>query len=325
MGRKWLLTLLVGIMLVLHLPIQDVQAEEKTTGLDDISGHWAEQAISELYKQGIVKGKEDGKFYPDQPITRAELVTLFLKAKGITPYQGSQTIFADISLQSWLHPFATTAYRLGIVNGSPRQGNLYFDQQQTVERQEFITLLLRAKGDSGRVNQLRWSTTIQTLNKYPDTHEIDSWGQREFAYALNKNIATPTDDQLLEPTKLVTRAEAANYTYENIVAPRLAYSRTEKPVPFQYKRQLTVQTTAYTGSVNVEKSFIGAPLRVGTVAVDPNVIALGSHLYIEGYGYAIAADIGGAVKNNHVDVFLPSLEAAKAYGRQKDTKVYVLD
>lgn len=214
---------------------------------------------------------------------------------------------------------------MGIVNGTPRQGNLYFDQQQTVERQEFITLLLRAKGDSGRVNQLRWSTTIQTLNKYPDNQEIDSWGQREFAYALNKNIATPTDDQLLEPSKLVTRAEAANYTYENIVAPRLAYSRTEKPVPFQYRRQLTVQTTAYTGLVNVGKSFIGAPLRVGTVAVDPNVIALGSHLYIEGYGYAIAADIGGAVKNNHVDVFLPSLEAAKAYGRQKDTKVYVLD
>lgn len=100
MGRKWLLTLLVSMMLALHLPIQNVQAEEKPTGLDDISGHWAEQAISELYKQGIIRGKEDGKFYPDQPITRAELVTMFLKAKGITPYQGSQPIFADISLQS---------------------------------------------------------------------------------------------------------------------------------------------------------------------------------------------------------------------------------
>lgn len=43
-----------------------------------------------------------------------------------------------------------------------------------------------------------------------------------------------------------------------------------------------------------------------TIAVDPNVIPLGSHVFIEGYGDFIAEDIGGAIKSNRIDVFLNS-------------------
>lgn len=53
---------------------------------------------------------------------------------------------------------------------------------------------------------------------------------------------------------------------------------------------------------------------ISTVAVDPRVIPLGTKLYIEGYGYAIAADTGLAIKGNKVDLFFNTLSEAKSWG-----------
>ena len=60
-----------------------------------------------------------------------------------------------------------------------------------------------------------------------------------------------------------------------------------------------------------------------TIAVDPKVIPLGSTVYIEGYGYYIAEDTGGAIKGNRIDVFLMDYNKARQLGR-KTAKVWVL-
>ena len=51
-----------------------------------------------------------------------------------------------------------------------------------------------------------------------------------------------------------------------------------------------------------------------TVAVDPTVIPLGSRIFIEGIGERIAEDVGGGVKGNHIDVYLPSVPEANRFG-----------
>lgn len=61
----------------------------------------------------------------------------------------------------------------------------------------------------------------------------------------------------------------------------------------------------------------------GVVAVDPKVIPLGTRLYVPGYGEAIAADIGGAIKGNRIDLGFATYEEAIQYGR-KSVKVYIL-
>jgi len=60
------------------------------------------------------------------------------------------------------------------------------------------------------------------------------------------------------------------------------------------------------------------------IAVDPAVIPLGSKVWVEGYGEAIAGDTGGAIKGHKIDVLMPSTSKAKAWGR-KTVKIKILD
>lgn len=63
-----------------------------------------------------------------------------------------------------------------------------------------------------------------------------------------------------------------------------------------------------------QPSYLGYPLGRGIVAVDPDVIPMGSRLYIEGYGSGIAADQGNAIKGNHIDLFFDSHQEALSWG-----------
>ncbi|PAC93300.1 peptidoglycan-binding protein, partial [Bacillus licheniformis] len=94
-------------------------------------------------------------------------------------------------------------------------------------------------------------------------------------------------------------------------------------------KELTVTATAYTandgGMTGVTATGIDlkANKNAKVIAVDPNVIPLGSKVYVQGYGEATAADTGGAIKGNKIDVFVPSKSAAKNWG-VKTVKVKVL-
>lgn len=70
------------------------------------------------------------------------------------------------------------------------------------------------------------------------------------------------------------------------------------------------------------RTATGTKPKIGTVAVDPRIIPLGSILYIEGYGWARAEDTGSAIKGKRIDVWLPSKEQSLKWG-VKRVKVVV--
>lgn len=103
------------------------------------------------------------------------------------------------------------------------------------------------------------------------------------------------------------------------------------------KRNNSVETSRFSRSLNMlasaysaydpgcgQYTYRGSYLRKGLVAVDPSVIALGTRLYIPGYGFAVADDIGGAIKGNKIDLAFDSHEEALAFGVQR-IKVYIVD
>ncbi|MEW9081187.1 ubiquitin-like domain-containing protein [Caldanaerobacter subterraneus] len=101
----------------------------------------------------------------------------------------------------------------------------------------------------------------------------------------------------------------------------------------RYREVKTMLATAYDSSEESTGKKPGDPdygitasgmvARRGVVAVDPRVIPLGTRLYVEGYGFCIAADTGGAIKGNRIDVYFPTREEVRNWGRRY-VKVYIL-
>lgn len=60
----------------------------------------------------------------------------------------------------------------------------------------------------------------------------------------------------------------------------------------------------------------GAPVGPDTVAVDPSVIPLGSHMYVQGAGYRVALDTGGAIKGRRLDIWAPTYAQCADWGVQ---------
>lgn len=94
-------------------------------------------------------------------------------------------------------------------------------------------------------------------------------------------------------------------------------------VDYRSREILTMSATAYDPTVGT-RTATGTGVHQGIVAVDPRVIPLGTRLYIEGYGYALAADTGGAIKGNRIDLAFETHLEALRFGRRTVT-VYVLE
>ncbi len=95
------------------------------------------------------------------------------------------------------------------------------------------------------------------------------------------------------------------------------------PAGLQYKTKISgVRAVSYhfPGS---PKGAYGLPCTYGTCAVDKSVIPLGSLLYIEGYGYAIANDVGGSITGNTVDLYMEDISQCSKWGA-RTVNVYVI-
>ncbi|MBO9599910.1 MAG: LysM peptidoglycan-binding domain-containing protein [Cohnella sp.] len=105
-----------------------------------------------------------------------------------------------------------------------------------------------------------------------------------------------------------------------------------------YTKVLDIKATAYSDSIEENGKwgavdYMGNALKLGTIAVDPKVIPLGTKLYITGYDFSglpaggmvgTATDIGSAIKGNRVDIFVPGSRSFVSDFGIQNVKVYIL-
>jgi 3D (Asp-Asp-Asp) domain-containing protein len=103
-------------------------------------------------------------------------------------------------------------------------------------------------------------------------------------------------------------------------------AKASTPAPTGVEMYVTSTAYSYQSSGNI--TYMGYNIRenpnMKLIAVDPSVIPLGSKVWVEGYGVAIAGDTGGAIKGHKIDVLMPNNAQAYAWGR-KTVKIVILN
>ena len=138
---------------------------------------------------------------------------------------------------------------------------------------------------------------------------------------LESKIEEHSNIVLRDRTARIAAERAAAAEAERLLGPQIETSRGMARYSDAYIMEASAYLPTDGGGAGITAS--GMVAQYGVVAVDPDVIPLGTRLYIPGYGEAIAADTGGAIIGNKIDLCMESYSEAMQFGR-RDVTVYVL-
>ena len=164
----------------------------------DVSG-WSEEYIYYLAKKGIINGKEDGIFAPEDNITRAEFVAIIARSVGVSKDQPAKAEYSDVTEADWFAPYVTWAKEKGIVSGY-EDGSFAPDKQIT--REELCTMIVR---------------TLTAYNMAPEKADLSfadaditsDWAKESVASLAKIGVVSGKGDNNFAPLDNATRAESA--------------------------------------------------------------------------------------------------------------------
>ncbi|WP_175480767.1 DUF2252 family protein [Paenibacillus sp. OK003] len=158
------------------------QAPEGTKNFTDLVGHWASGSIMDLVELGVIQGYPDNSFRPDKKITRAEFVTLIIKALHLQGFADKG--FADTTTH-WAQDAISTAAGLGIVNG---YSDDTFGPDELVTREQMATMVVRAAQIADSDSNISFS----------DVAEISGWARAALATAITNGLVNGYPDGKFE-------------------------------------------------------------------------------------------------------------------------------
>lgn len=146
-------------------------------------------------------------------------------------------------------------------------------------------------------------------------------------------IETDLDPETIKPKKLTWEKEETVKNEAVLPEPKqetetAAIEETNTSVANESAETVTVVATAYSRNqpslTNITAMGIDLSENPQVIAVDPNVIPLGTKVYVEGYGEAIAGDTGSAIIGNRVDLHMESMDESFAWGI-KEVELTIID
>lgn len=184
------------------------EASAKTDiSFSDIAGIKTEAAILELASRGIINGMGEGKFQPNNTMTRAQFATIVTKSLGYEPSYTSK--FKDVPSNQWYAGYVGAAYKAGIVNGRTESK---FDPEGLITRQEAAVMVSNAAKLCSMNTTLTEGETKEILAVYSDYTSIADWAKPQMAFCYAKGIYNQSD-WVTNPTVKITRGEIAQMLY----------------------------------------------------------------------------------------------------------------
>ena len=179
---------------------------EKFTDLTDVE--WAEEAIEKLAECGIVSGDENGKFNPNNGVTREEFIKMTVLACGIYD-ENSECSFFDTSIDKWHYRYIASAVKEGIINGI---GDGSFGTGRRISREDMAVIIKRAASAAGKSFVQK-----RTQSEFADSDMIAEYAKDSVRELYCAEIINGVGENLFAPTENSTRAQAAKIIYEAFV------------------------------------------------------------------------------------------------------------
>ncbi len=173
----------------------------KTFG--DIEGHsWAKASIEALAARDVLKGTDADSFSPSRSVTRAEFVTMLVRALGLrAEIEGN---FSDVADSEYYHNSIGIAKSLGIIHG---KGNNTFAPNGNITRQDMFTMTARALNALSKLNNDDVGQD-NDLAKFADHAQVADYAMKSMIEMVNAGIIQG-DGAKLKPLSQATRAETA--------------------------------------------------------------------------------------------------------------------
>lgn len=169
----------------------------------DTENHWGKNAVETLAKRGIINGKSEDKFAPNDTITRAEFVTLVSNYYALT--SNTITSYKDVDTSDWYHQYVAACeenHLLPSIYGS------HFEANKSITREEMMYILHQAILLDGKVLRSKGVT----LQDFTDRSSISSYAIEGASYMVSKGIINGYN-KMLNPRNTATRAEVAQMLY----------------------------------------------------------------------------------------------------------------
>jgi len=167
-----------------------------TSFADVPDGYWAKQPIENNATVGLVQGYPDGNFKPDRPLSRAELATLLVRAKGFKLPEGrARQAFKDVKPDFWAAKYIQVAQQEGMITGYPDKT---FRPNNSVNKAEGIAIMVRfdhlelAQVDS----QPYWDVPA------------DHWAAKYIESAKEAGMLSFIENNRLQPKEAMVRSES---------------------------------------------------------------------------------------------------------------------
>lgn len=170
--------------------------------------HWASEAILRLHEMGIINGKADKVFAPNDLVTRAEVAKLMCTSANIVVNQVNDAGFSDVNASHWAKGYIQAAFENGLVNG---MGDNHYGPQNCTTREDMAVFCYRLfkhlKPDYETKNYTREDLP------FADADEISDYAVEAVAAMYELGIINGKGDLGFDPETYCTRAEAAKIFY----------------------------------------------------------------------------------------------------------------